>query len=205
MTIADQSFKGTPRFQSFGGGLFEARSGGENLVFTGTFNFTDSAEDIEQVGHVKSNKLSKIGLNLGFYWTSAASKVIPTAILEYKKKLYVAGIFDREGDNTGYFGGIAVYDEATGIWGTVGPNGRDFWNTKPSHMIIHNDQLVIAGAINYNNPGLPRLVDDTTFGPTLVAWNGVNYVALSHGASNVANFLVSFQGSIYISNSQSFP
>lgn len=198
MTIADQSFKGTPKFQSYGGGAFEARAGGVSLVYAGSFEFTDPLDDINQVGHVKSGKLSKIGLNEGF-------NLQPRKIIEYKKKLYVLDRVTTKKDASGSYGRVAVLDEATGVWGTVGPNGVDFdsfGSGGPHRAVIHNGDLIMAGTLGYFNT---TLVDDTTACIGIIKWDGENYSQLAGGGQVFVNAIESFQGSIYVTNSQNFP
>lgn len=171
----------------------DARNGGLFLVWGGSFEFIVETDDnAKQVGHLDGTTLAKIGLNEGF-------NSIVRDIIEYKGKLYSMGesITTKE-DGSGSYGRIAKYDESTGIWGTVGPNGVDFdagGAGGPKVAVIYNGDLVLAGATGYKGA---VLVDDTTTCVGLVKWDGTNYTQMNGGVGMAIICMAVYKAELYV-------
>lgn len=170
------------------------RGGVSTLVFIGQIPRI-VADDIQDVGFFNEllNILDSIGENEGFDGTGGDF----TGIREYKKKLYMCGVFFANTPATQSFNGIAVYDNDDGKWKPVkGTDLKD--NVVPGigDMTIHKKQLIVSGTFTDANG-----VADTFF---IAAWDGEDYISLgSTGSLDVLDTQVlrtaSFDGDLYAS------
>lgn len=200
MAVEDQSFCGTPNFQSFGGTKFESRGCGVTLVFSGFYRFlTDPTENnIQNVGQIDGTVPKKIGLNEGF------DSLQPKKIIEYKGRLYTFGDFNKKADDSGDFGGMAVLDPKSGIWGPVGPNGIDFpFFDGPKNYTIHNNELILSTHPQVFPPSLPGLDGTSLNVRGLFGWNGSTYRRINGGNYRVFGVVASFLGTLYTARQNS--
>lgn len=107
--------------------------------------FTDTDDNVLNVGRLNKETLDKIGLNEGFFAPVTAQRV-----LQVGKQLFFGGLFRKKRDNTGAFKHIARLDKETGEWVIL--EGTDIQGVAGlTDIAKFKGNLAVLGAFNDAN------------------------------------------------------